>query len=363
MNRKSRSGPHFEDFHVGMHIVHPTPRTLTEGDRSLYIGLTGSRDPLVSATTTSALAGVPGAPLDPLLVFNVAFGKTVPDISLNAVANLGYADLRFLQFVFPGDTLRVESGIIGLREASNRKAGIVYTRSVAINQRSEPVLSWIRWVLVKKRVVEAPAPATDIPALPQKVLVEDLVVPPYASAVSRLHTVTGSTDYWEDYVPDERIDHPSAMTINDSDHSIATRLYQNTAKVHFDARLMRDTAAGRRLVYGGHIISICRSLSYDGLENVLGVLAINGGTHVAPTYAGDTISCATRVLERIDLGVPHLGALRLRTVGAKDVADVSSIVIPDEPLATSKYAPETVLDLDYVVLMPKTALPSSRSTH
>ena len=60
MNRKSRSGPHFEDFHVGMHIVHPTPRTLTEGDRSLYIGLTGSRDPLVSATTTSALAGVPG---------------------------------------------------------------------------------------------------------------------------------------------------------------------------------------------------------------------------------------------------------------------------------------------------------------
>ena len=234
MNRKSRSGPHFEDFHVGMHIVHPTPRTLTEGDRSLYIGLTGSRDPLVSATTTSALAGVPGAPLDPLLVFNVAFGKTVPDISLNAVANLGYADLRFLQFVFPGDTLRVESGIIGLREASNRKAGIVYTRSVAINQRSEPVLSWIRWVLVKKRVVEAPAPATDIPALPQKVLVEDLVVPPYASAVSRLHTVTGSTDYWEDYVPDERIDHPSAMTINDSDHSIATRLYQNTAKVHFD---------------------------------------------------------------------------------------------------------------------------------
>ena len=134
---KDRLGNYFEDFAEGMRLRHPTPRTLTEGDRSLYIGLTGSRDAVSSSETGARLAGLANRPLEPLLVFNVAFGKTVPDISWNAIANLGYADLRFLEPVYSGDTLAVESEIIGLRENSNGRSGVVYTLSVATNQNCQ----------------------------------------------------------------------------------------------------------------------------------------------------------------------------------------------------------------------------------
>lgn len=353
---KNRTGNFFEDFSIGMRITHPTPRTLTDGDRSLYIGLTGSRDAVTSAQTVSELVGLARQPLDPILVFNVAFGKTVPDISLNAIANLGYADVRFLAPVHSGDTIRVDSEIIGLRETSNGKSGVVYTRSNAVNQLGQPVLTWVRWVMVRKRDPGAPASAAHTPELLAAVNAQALVVPGYGSEVARVASATGFEDFWEDYEAGERIDHPSAMTINDSDHSTATRLYQNTAKVHFDAHLMKSTPAGKRLVYGGHVISVCRTLSYDGLENAIAVLAINGGTHVAPTYAGDTLICATTVVERVDLGHPLVGALRLRTLGAKDLDDSSQIVFPPNIGAKAKYSSAVVLDLDYTVVIPKKPL-------
>lgn len=349
---KSRTGNFFEDFRVGQRIAHPTPRTLTDGDRSLYIALTGARDIVASAQTAAEAVGLRRQPMDPWLVFNLAFGKTVPDISLNAVANLGYADGRFLAPVHAGDTLRVDSEVIGLRETSNGRSGVVYTRSTAFNQHDAAVLTWVRWVLVHKRSPQSPPAATVTPPLPTSVAAQNLVVPEYGPHVARIGSFTGCEDFWDDYAPGERIDHASAMTINDSDHSSATRLYQNTAKVHFDARLMQATPAGKRLVYGGHVISVCRALAYDGLENVLGVLALNGGSHVAPTYAGDTICCATQVLERIALAHPGVGALRLRTIGAKNLEGPQQIVCPAEAGAKAE-GPGVVLDLDYTVVLPR----------
>jgi len=350
---KSRTGHFFEDFRVGMRLAHATPRTLSDGDRSLYIALTGARDALPSAITACELIGLARQPLDPMLVFNVAFGKTVPDISLNAIANLGYADLRFLAPVYSGDTLRVDSDIIGLKENSNGKSGVVYTRSTATNQAGVAVLTWIRWVMVRKHDASAPAPNPQMPELPARVATQDLVVPDFSAGVAQIASVTGSSDFWEDYPEGQRIDHPSAMTLNDSDHSLATRLYQNTAKVHFDAHAMKATPAGKRLIYGGHIISVCKALSYDGLENALMVLAINGGSHVAPSYAGDTLCCATTVLERIDLGHPHVGALRLRMIGAKDLDSASQITFQAAQGGKVSHDPSVVLDLDYTVVIPK----------
>ena len=341
-NRRRR-GNFFEDFALGMRIEHATPRTLTDGDRSVYIGLTGSRDALTNAEDVSRLVGLPRQPLDSVFVFNVAFGKTVPDISVNAIANLGYADVRFLAPVYAGDTLRVTSEIIGLRETSSRDSGVVYTRSIASNQMGATVLSWVRWVLVRKRDKRAEVATPHTPELPAYVAADALVVPAFSEDVAGIVRATACDDRWDDYHPGERIDHPSAMTINDSDHSIATRLYQNTAKVHFDAQQMRATPAGKRLVYGGHVISMCRALSYDGLENVLMMLAINGGTHVAPSYAGDTICCATQVLERIELRDSRVGALRLRLIGAKDLDSAAQIEMPSRSNGKVKYASHVVL--------------------
>ncbi|QEZ42986.1 MaoC family dehydratase [Cupriavidus oxalaticus] len=349
--KKNRRGNYFEDFHVGMRIRHATPRTLTEGDRSLYIGLTGSRAALCTAQTNARQLGFERQPLEDLLAFNTAFGKTVPDISLNAVANLGYAEVRFLSHVYPGDTLSVESEVIGLKENSNRRSGVVYVRSTARNQHGSEVLGWVRWVMVHKRDPEAPCGAPVVPATQPVVTVEHLRASDYTARVREITAMTCIDDLWEDYAVGERIDHPGAMTINDSDHSIATRLYQNTARAHFDGHAMA-AGGGKRLVYGGHLISVCRALAYDGLENGLSILAINAGSHVNPTYAGDTIACATRVLDKIDLGHGHVGALRLRMIGAKN-ACAASIVFPEPGEGRAAHPSNVVLDLDYTIAIPQ----------
>ena len=91
-------------------------------------------------------------------MFHIVFGKTVPDISLNAIANLGYAECRFVAPVFAGDTLSAESEVVGLRENSNGKTGVVYVRSCGHNQNGDTVLEYVRWVMVRKRDSNAPAP-------------------------------------------------------------------------------------------------------------------------------------------------------------------------------------------------------------
>src|SRR5271154_518823 len=102
---KTAAGRFFEDFRHGETIRHSTPRTLTTGDASLYSALYGARFAPQSAETFARAIGYRARPIDDLLAFHVVFGKTVPDVSINAVANLGYADCRFLNAVYPGDTL------------------------------------------------------------------------------------------------------------------------------------------------------------------------------------------------------------------------------------------------------------------
>ena len=101
-------------------IRHAVPRTVTEGDRALYTG--ALPDPLRADFLRRLRPRLrPAAQPDRGLVgFHIVFGKTVPDISLNAVANLGYAEGRFLRPVYPGDTLSATCEVIGLRETSNR---------------------------------------------------------------------------------------------------------------------------------------------------------------------------------------------------------------------------------------------------
>lgn len=344
------NGNFFEDFELGQTFLHATPRTVGEGEIALYLALTGSRQLLGSSATAAHALGYPKRPLDDLLAFHLAFGKTVADISLNAVANLGYADVRFLEPVYVGDTLSAESTVIGLKQNRDGAAGIVWVRSTAVNQNDREVLTWVRWVMVKKRDKASPAPTPVIPETPTHVTPERLVVPAFLDARQFETALTGGGRLWGDYQPGERIDHPAGMTLDESDHTFATRLYQNPARLHFDAHMMKDTPFGRRLVYGGHIISVCRALSYEGLENALLIAAINAGSHANPTFAGDTLYCRHEVLEKWELpGRADLGALRLRMIGLKNqpAADLGEVK-PD-----GKYAPNVVLDLDYTVLMPR----------
>ena len=353
VSTKVNLGRFFEDFVFNEVIQHATPRTITAGDCALYIALTGARNPLHCSEPFAQSLGYKTTPVDDLLAFHIAFGKTVPDISVNAVANLGYADVRFLQPVFVGDTLSTSSQVIGLRQNSSGKSGVVWVRSTSINQRGEPVLSWVRWVMVHKNDLNRTAPMTVVPTLPSFVAPENLQIPSYFSAkkfdASELFTkITSGKYFWGDYQAGERINHAAGMTINPADHTLATRLYQNNARLHFDDHLMKSSSFGQRLVYGGVPISLCRSLSFEGLENAISILAINAGTHANPSFAGDTIYCTTEVLDAWELNA-ELGALRLRMIGIKNMPSAELTNFKTE----TGYHANVVLDLDYTVAMPR----------
>jgi 2-methylfumaryl-CoA hydratase len=340
----SGSDNFFEDFKFGQVIRHATPRTVTTGDVALYTGLFGPRFAVQSADTFAKKIGYPRAPIDDLLVFHVVFGKTVPDISLNAVANLGYADCRFLASVYPGDTLCATSEVIGLRENSNKQSGVVYVRSKGFNQKGKAVLEYVRWVMVRKRDAASPAPAAKVPELSAHVDVKAL-----GAAVPKLkpkgydYVLAGSARRFKDYKAGEKIDHRVGMTVEEAEHQIATRLYQNTARVHFDQFHSAQDRFGRRLIYGGHVISLARALSFNGFENAFHIAAINGGRHVAPLFAGLTVFAWTEVLECREIPKrKDIGALRLRTVATKDKP------CADFPFKNgTDYDPAVILDLDY----------------
>lgn len=350
MTTKTNPGNFFEDFKMGQKIVHAVPRTVSAGDVSLYTGLYGMRFGVASSDEMARGIGLPRAPLEDFLAFHMVFGKTVPDISLNAVANLGYASGRFGAPVYPGDTLRTTSEVIGLRENKAGDSGIVYVRSTGVNQRNEMVLDYCRWVMVRKKDKDAPTPEPVTPKLPGAVAVEDLVVPEGLDFSSYDYALAGQPHVWDDYAVGEKIDHVDGMTLEESDHMIATRLYQNTAKVHFNAFEQKDSRFGKRLIYGGVVISLARSLSFNGLANAFKVVAINAGTHSNPTFAGNTIYAWSEIVDKMEIpGKNNIGALRIRTVATKDrpCAD-----FPHKG-EDGKYDGAVVLDFDYTVLMPR----------
>lgn len=342
---KTNPGHFFEDFSIGQTLSHATPRTLTEGDRALYTALYPTRFAMASSDVFAQDCGLPESPLEDLIGFHVVFGKTVPDVSLNAVANLGYAEGRFHAPVYPGDTLTASSQVIGMKENSNGRTGVVYVRTTGLNQVGETVLDYVRWVMVHKRDAASPAPDPVVPELARSVASNALIVPEGLSFADYDTTLSGSPHLWDDYTVGEQIDHVDGVTLEEAEHMMATRLWQNTAKVHFSTMARPDG----RLIYGGHIISLARALSYNGLGNAQWIAAINGGAHTAPCFAGDTVHAWSQVLEKAETSEPTVGALRLRLVAVKN-RPASDFPYRGED---GKYADGVVLDFDMWVLMPR----------
>jgi len=340
---KTNPGRFFEDYQLGQTIEHAVPRTVSGGERALYHALYPARHALYSSDAFAQASGLPSSPIDDLAAFHVIFGKTVPDVSLNAVANLGYAEGRWHLPVYPGDTLRSTSEVIGLKQNSNGKTGVVYVRTRGLNQRDETVMDYVRWVMVRKRDTDAPAPETVVPTLSKSISASDLVIPKGLTFADYNFTLAGEPHRLSDYKVGEQIDHVDGVTIEEAEHMIATRLWQNTAKVHFDATFRPD---GQRLIYGGHVISMARALSFNGLANAQMVVGLNAGAHANPCFSGDTIKAWSEVLDIAETSAPGVGAIRLRLVATKGGAP---FVLRGED---GKYDPNVLLDLDYWALMP-----------
>lgn len=340
---KTNPGRFFEDYRVGEVILHAVPRTLSGGERALYHSLYPARGALHSSDEFARACGLAQSPMDDLITFHTVFGKTVPDISLNAVANLGYAEGRWLAPVWPGDTLQSQSTVIGVKQNSNGASGVVWVRTTGVNQHGVAVLDYVRWVMVKTRGI-GPAPVAVVPELAKSVAAADLVIPQGLNFTRYDFTRAGEPHRWGDYAVGEVIDHVDGVTIEEAEHMLATRLWQNTAKVHFDATQRPD---GKRLIYGGHVISLARALSFNGLANAQLMVALNGGAHVNPCFAGDTLRAWSQVLDKAQTVAPGVGALRLRLVAMRHGA--APFELRD---GEGKYEPDVLLDLDYWALIP-----------
>ena len=341
---KTNPGRFFEDYTLGETIHHAVPRTVSGGERALYHALYPARHALYSSDEFARASGLRTAPLDDLAGFHVVFGKTVPDVSLNALANLGYAEGKFIKPIYAGDTLRTSSKVIGLKQNSNGKSGVVWVHSKGFNQHGDAVIDYKRWVMVRKRDMNAAAHKTFIPDLAAVILPEDLTIPDGLDFTNYDFALAGEQHRASEYEVGEKINHVDGVTVEEAEHMIATRLWQNTAKVHFDTSARPD---GKRLIYGGHVISMARALSFNGLANAQMIVGINAGAHANPCLAGDTIRAWSEVLDKADVDAPRVTAVRLRLVAT--TGDSAKMNLRD---IEGRYLPDVLLDLDYWVLMP-----------
>jgi len=341
---KTNPGRFFEDYTIGQRLIHAIPRTVSGGERALYHALYPARHAIYSSDEFARSCGLAASPLDDLAGFHIVFGKTVPDVSLNAVANLGYGEGRFVRPIAIGDTIRSVSDVIGLKQNSNGKTGVVWVRTRGFNQRDEVVIDFKRWVMVRKQNLDAAAPQTVVPVMEPALAADQLAIPAGLNFTKYDFALAGEPHRWGDYAIGETIDHVDGVTVEDAEHMIATRLWQNTAKVHYDVTARPE---GRRLIYGGHVISLARSLSFNGLANAQMVVGINAGAHVNPCMAGDTVRAWSEVLDKAETGTPGVGAIRLRLVATK--GDSAAMTLRDDD---GKYRPDVLLDLDYWALIP-----------
>lgn len=147
----SKLGLYFEEFEVGAEIKHNLSKTIFECDNNFFSLMTMNHHPVHTNLDYAGKNQHGKILVVGTLVFSLAVGITVPDVSGKAIANLGYEDIKHLNPVFINDTIYVRTKVLSKRESrSKNDRGIVYVESIAYNQNGEDVLSFRRNVLVKK---------------------------------------------------------------------------------------------------------------------------------------------------------------------------------------------------------------------
>lgn len=146
-------GLYFEDFEVGAEIEHALSKTIFESDNNFFSLLTMNHHPVHTNVDYASKNQHGRILVVGTLVFSLAVGMTVPDISGKAIANLGYEDIKHLNPVFVNDTIYVRTKILDKRASKSKSdRGIVYVETIAANQNGVDVLSFRRHVLVKRRM-------------------------------------------------------------------------------------------------------------------------------------------------------------------------------------------------------------------
>lgn len=148
-------GRYFEDFKIGEIIFHPLSKTIFESDNNLFSLLTMNYNPLHTNLDYARNSQHGKILVVGTLVFSLAVGLTVPEISGKAIANLGYESIQHINPVFINDTIYARSEILDLIPSKSKlDRGIVYVETIAYNQNNIDVLSFRRKVLIKRRIYD-----------------------------------------------------------------------------------------------------------------------------------------------------------------------------------------------------------------
>jgi len=146
------TGRVFEDFEVGDVFDHPLGRTILAADNTWFTLLTMNTNPVHFDAAYAAHTEF-GKPLvNSCLTLAIVTGQSVTDVSQNALANLGWEEVKMPHPVFEGDTIYSRSEVLGIREPTSRpQVGIVRVKTTGFNQDRKVVLEFTRSIMVYKR--------------------------------------------------------------------------------------------------------------------------------------------------------------------------------------------------------------------
>lgn len=300
------TGNHLEDFRLGQIFRHKGGKTVTEGLFASFTEFTMTTNPLARNARYARAYGYRGLVVPPGLGMLVAFSQTVEDVSENARANLEYIDMRFGAPVYLGDTIEVETKVLGVKpSSSNPKLGVVHVQSTARKNVSEKdeaiVMTWQRKVQVWKR--DESKPVDEGAVAPDEIACE-LWIPPHQPGrdYAALAHLSSPDTYFEDFEPGTRIEHWRGRTMT-SEHIHLTAILDNTSQVHCNQHMIdlnpKQYVGGKLIIFGGIPFTLCLGLSCpDVHDNALGDLVYKTGRHTAPLFAGDTVFAATEILGR-----------------------------------------------------------------
>jgi acyl dehydratase len=305
-------GPYFEDFERGQAFDDAPALTLTEGHAALHQAIAGDRLRMpLDAELSRAVTGADRPLAHPSLVCDVAIGQSTGPTQ-RVLGNLFYRGLVMLRPVFIGDTLRSRTTVVGLKQNRPRPdgsaTGLVALRIATENQHGEPVLDFWRCPMIPLRDAAAQTGHADrfedIPQELDMAQVEGSVPPGWR------------WERWRELVPGERFaDLAVGMVWELEGRETVTaapelvRLTLNVAAAHSDAGA---SSHGRRLVYGGHTISIAAGLATRALPNLATIVAWRGCDHLAPVFEGDVLALELTLEGKRPLPGGDAGLLDLR---------------------------------------------------
>ncbi|MGE0681442.1 MAG: MaoC family dehydratase [Candidatus Binatia bacterium] len=311
--RKNR-GNFLEDFRVGQLFRHKVGKTVTEGLFNAFTEFGMTTNPLSKNLRYAQYYGFKGLIAPPGLVMNIVFSQSVEDISENARANLEYRDLRFGAPVYIGDTIEVETTIIGVQPSSREPdRGVVHVQTTGRNQRGEVVLTLQRKVQIWKGQQETKVEAAALSDIPQ--ISCNLQIPVYDQSQNykELAHLTNADTYFEDFNVGDTIEHSRGRTVTTA-HMELTAMLDNTSQVHSNQYMIDQNPGkyigGQLIVYGGIPFNLCLGLSCpDVADNAVGDVCYFTGRHTGPVFVGDTVFAATDIRDvgaypgRPDLGI------------------------------------------------------------